>query len=119
MPSAAPSSNEGPAPSSTTCRAGTTVYSAAVPCGRCQAASQTHTRSPTSTGSTPSPTASTVPEPSWSGTWPSGPGALGAPGLPVGRVDAGEGQPHPHLARAGLGVGALDQLQDVGSPFSV
>jgi hypothetical protein len=74
MPRAAPSSSDGSAPSSTVCRAGTTVYSAAVPNGRCQAASQIQTRSPTSTGSTPWPTASTVPAPSWLGICPSGPG---------------------------------------------
>ena len=33
-----------------------------------------------------------------------------APGLPVGRVDAGEGDAHPHLAGPGLGDGPVDQL---------
>ena len=53
----------------TTWRAGTTAYSCAVPpAGRRCAASQIQTRRSSSAASTPWPTASTTPEPSWFGT---------------------------------------------------
>ena len=69
MPRLAPRSSEASPGSGTARSAGSTVYCAAVPQGHCQAAKYTHTRSPTRAGSTPSPTASTVPAPSWFGTW--------------------------------------------------
>src|SRR3954470_10866036 len=36
-----------------------------------------------------------------------------APRLPVGGVDAGEGDPHPYLAGAGFGNRPLDQGEDL------
>jgi hypothetical protein len=68
-PRQAPSSSDAFAGSSTALRCGTTVYSAAVPHGRWYADSHSHTRSPRTAGSTPLPTASTTPDPSWFGTW--------------------------------------------------
>ena len=116
-PRLAPRSNDATSGSSTTWRAGTTAYSCAVPpAGRRWAASQIQTRSPSSAASTPCPTASTTPEPSWFGTCggsTAAPGLAAATRLPVGRVDPGAVDPHPHLARSGLGHRPLDQGQDV------
>src|SRR6266511_152606 len=68
-PRLAPRSNDATSGRNTTWRAGTTAYSCAVPpAGRRWAASQTQTRRPSSAASTPRPTASTTPEPSWFGT---------------------------------------------------
>ena len=85
--------------------------------GRRCAASHTHTRRPTRAESTPAPTASTSPAPSWLGTWggsTAAPGAAAATGLPVGRVHPGAMEPDPHLPRPGLGDRCLHQGQDVG-----
>ena len=116
-PRLAPRSNDATSGSSTTWRAGTTAYSCAVPpAGRRCAASQIQTRRPTRADSTPCPTASTTPEPSWFGTCggsTAAPGACAATGLPVGRVDAGAVDPDPHLPRPGIGHRPLDQAQDV------
>jgi hypothetical protein len=74
MPMLAPSSKDALSGNGTACRAGSTTYSCAVPSGRCQAASQSHTRWPT-VSATSGPTASTTPAPSWLGTIsPSGSG---------------------------------------------
>ena len=81
IPRLAPRSSDAPAGSATARSAGTTVHCAAVPHGRCQAAKKTHTRSPTRAGSTPSPTASISPAPSWSGIWK--PAASGRPVAPA------------------------------------
>jgi len=67
MPRAAPTSYEAEWGRGTACSDGTTVYSAAVPVVRPRAAWNTHTLWPTRVGSTPSPTASTTPAPSWLG----------------------------------------------------
>jgi hypothetical protein len=48
-----------------------------VPYGFPNAARYSHTRWPTRAGSTPAPTASTTPAPSWFGTWKSAPPAIG------------------------------------------
>ena len=69
IPMLAPSSKSAPPGSGKTRPAGTTVYSWAVPlAGRPSPASVTQTRSPASMPSTPGPTASTIPAPSWLGT---------------------------------------------------
>ena len=60
-------------PSGKTRSAGWTVSSAAVPNARPCWASNNHTRSPTETWPTPSPTASTIPAPSWPGVTSSQP----------------------------------------------
>ena len=80
-PSWAPSSNDAPSGSSTACRSGTTVHSAAVPHRRPAAASNSQTRWPTRPGSTPGPTASMTPAPSWCGIWKSSMGRGTAPDL--------------------------------------
>jgi hypothetical protein len=69
MPRLAPMSAETPSGSATARLSGTTVYWAAVPHGRCQAAKYTHTRAPMRARSTPSPTSSMTPAPSWFGIW--------------------------------------------------
>src|SRR3954464_3207378 len=131
MPSAAPSSKLGSGPSRTTCRAGTTVYSAAVPHRR-----RGGRDDGVLGGGAPRPLVGRLPDPdaladqhgvdalaggvdgagavlvgdlpvrTWLGT--------GA-GLPVGRVDPGEGEADPHLAGPGLGNRAVAQLEDVGA----
>ena len=68
-PRLAPSSKEALSGRGTAWRPGTTVHSAAVPHRRPAAASQSQTRWPTRAGSTPSPTASITPAPSWCGIW--------------------------------------------------
>ena len=68
MPRHAPTSNDTPSGNGTACCAGNTVYSAAVPPARPRCASYTQTRSPTRAGSTPAPTRSITPAPSWCGT---------------------------------------------------
>jgi hypothetical protein len=68
-PRLAPSSKDAASGSGTASRSGTTLYSAAVPHGLPAAASSSHTRCPSRRSSTPSPTASIVPAPSWWGTW--------------------------------------------------
>ena len=89
----------------------------AVPSARRQAASQNHTRSPTRAASTPSPTASMTPAPSWFGTSSAKgrPAAARRAGLPVGRVHAGYVDPDPDLARPGFGHRPVDQGQDLWS----
>jgi hypothetical protein len=67
-PREAPSSKEAPSGRRTARWAGTTLYSAAVPHWRSRAAMSSHTRSPTRSAATPSPTASITPAPSWLGT---------------------------------------------------
>ncbi len=68
MPKQAPASGATPSGSGTAWRAGSVTYSAAVPCGRPQAAFQTHTGSPMRDAGTPSPTWSIAPAPSLCGT---------------------------------------------------
>ena len=110
MPRLAPSSNDAASgPAATAWRAGSTMCSAAVPSRRRQAASQIHTRSPTSAGSTPSPTASMMPAPSWFGTCSvERPGRSRPPGGPSSRWGSrprrGPGPaPRPARARAPAG----------------
>ena len=76
-PRPAPRSKLAESGSVTTCERGISAYSCAVPSGRPWAASRTQTRSPTSPASTPAPTASTTPAPSWFGTCA---GSTGVPG---------------------------------------
>ena len=68
-PRLAPSSKEALSGRGTAWRPGSTVHSAAVPHRRPDAAIQVQTRWPTRAGSTPSPTASITPAPSWCGIW--------------------------------------------------
>ena len=117
-PRLAPRSNDATSGSSTTCRAGTTAYSCAVPpAGRRWAASQIHTRSPSSAASTPCPTASTTPEPSWFGTCG---GSTATPGSLPRRVFQSVGLTPERWIRTrtspgpGLGHRPVDEGQDVG-----
>ena len=124
MPKPAPRSNEAASGSGTICRTGTTVDSAAVPHGRRQAASQIHTRCPTSAASTPTPTASTTPAPSWPGTCG---GSMGPPtptdpvprrdfqsvGLTPDRCTRTRTSPGP-----GAGSGRSTRVSTDGSPVS-
>ncbi len=68
IPRQAPRSKDASTGSRTTWLAGTIANSWAVPSARRKAASHIHTRWPTSAASTPMPTASTTPAPSWPGT---------------------------------------------------
>ena len=68
IPRHAPRSKDASTGSRTTWLAGTIANSWAVPSARRKAASHIHTRWPTSAASTPMPTASTTPAPSWPGT---------------------------------------------------
>ena len=115
-PSEAPSSNEAPSGSATACRAGSTVHSAAVPQQLPTAASHSQTRSPIRAGSTPAPTASITPAPSWCGTWKlvDGPRDRPGPGLVIGGVDARGVHPDQDLARTRLGPVHLLDFEDLG-----
>src|SRR6478752_3685946 len=68
IPRHAPRSKDASTGSATTWLAGTIANSWVVPSARRKAASHIHTRWPTSAVSTPIPTASTTPAPSWPGT---------------------------------------------------
>ena len=68
MPRLAPTSNDVPAGRVTAWSEAMATSSWAVPSDRRQAASHSHTRSPTRLDSTPGPTATIVPAPSWLGT---------------------------------------------------
>src|SRR6478609_3681924 len=121
-PRLAPRSNDPTSGSSTTWRAGTTAYSCAVPpAGRRWAASQIQTRRPTRADSTPCPTASTTPEPSWFGTWG---GWTATPGASPRRDFQSVGLTPERWIRTrtspgpGSGTGRSTRLRTSGSPVT-
>src|SRR5262245_66235675 len=102
MPRQAPASMPVLAGSATACSDGSTIDCAAVPKGRRHWPFQTQTRSPTRAGETPSPTwslarAVAVRNDARKGDLARKAGAA----LDVGRVDAGDGEAHAHLAASG------------------
>ena len=113
----APRSKDAPSGKGMACFAGSATSSCAVPSARFRAASHSQTRSPTRAGST-SPTATTVPAPSWLGTT-SGKaerlsGTAAPAHFPVGRVHSRDRVRAEHLAGCGDGLRPLDQRQHIG-----
>src|SRR5262249_4135027 len=100
--------------SGTACADGSTIYSAAVPCGRRHCPFQTQTRSPTRLA-TPGPTLSISPAPSLCGMISGADiGAVRAAArLPIGGVHPRGLQVHAHLAGPGFGLRPLANLQQL------
>jgi hypothetical protein len=123
MPRLAPSSNDAASGKGTARSSGIATSSWAVPSARCHAASRNQTRCPTLASSTPSPTATIVPAPSWLGTT-SGNG-VASPGRFPWRTFQSVGFTPDNTTRtstspgAGSGSGRSTSLRTSGPPVSL